>query len=52
MAYNKINDTSAGYISPAHQKLLQALKTAHKRTKRGEVEFLIEQAAKQEGIEV
>jgi hypothetical protein len=44
MAYNKEKDVSAGYISPMHQDLLQSIIETHKRTKRGELEWLIEQA--------
>lgn len=50
MAYNPKTDVSAGYISPKHQELLQALKLAHKRTKRGELETIIEEAAKKAHI--
>ncbi len=49
MAYNPQTDVSAGYISPEHQELLQRLRKAHKRTKRGELETIIEEAAKQLG---
>lgn len=44
MAYNSDKDITAGYISPLHQDLLEQLKTSHKRTKRGELEQIIEQA--------
>jgi hypothetical protein len=44
MAYNKAKDVSAGYISPQHQKWLQRLVSVHKRTKRGMLEWLIEEA--------
>ena len=45
MAYNKDKDVTAGYISHEHQEMLEQLMEAHKRTKRAELEWLIEQAA-------
>lgn len=50
MAYNKLKDVTAGYISPVHAELLQKLCVAHKRTKRAELERFIELAAMAEGI--
>lgn len=49
MAYNKLTDKSAGYISIKHNDLLQSLIDAHKPpvTKRALLEYIIEKEAKE-----
>jgi hypothetical protein len=50
MAYNPTNDATAGFISHEAAALLKLLATKHKRSKRGQLESLIEEAARMEEI--
>jgi hypothetical protein len=44
MAYNPTKDVNAGYISPLHKDLLLQLVQTHRRSIRGQLEVVIEQA--------
>jgi predicted transcriptional regulator len=52
MPYNKQTDKQAGYISHEHKRRLDALCAAHRRTKRAELEWLIDQAVQELDREV
>ena len=51
MPYDNNKDANAGLIGKQYKNLLEGLRVLHRRTVRGELEHLIQQAAEQEGVE-